>query len=88
MNHCQARSGAKLYFYWNATLTSINSAKVTQWLSRPKQERGAFSMEMIKTLHNNQLLLKKFLNVFGIKANLTKNKHKLEQFRCYVSRGA
>ena len=70
------------------TLTCINLAKVTHSLSLQKQECDAFSMEMIKTLHNNQLLLKKFLNVFGIKANLTKNKHKLEQFRCYVSRGA
>ena len=88
MNHCQARSESKLHFHWNASLTSINLAKVTHWLNIPQQERGTFSMEQIKTLHHNELLLKRFLDVFGIKANLTKNIHKLEQLRYYGIRAA
>jgi hypothetical protein len=88
MNHCQARSEQKLNFHWNASLTTINLAKITHWLSIPKPERGAFSMEQIKTLHHNELLLKRFIDVFGIKPNLTKNKQKIEQLRFYGTRAA
>ena len=88
MNHCQARSEQKLHFHWNTSLTAINLAKITHWLSVPKTERGAFSMEQIKILNHNDLLLKRFIDVFGIKPNLTKNKQKIEQLRFYGTRAA
>ena len=44
LNDSQARSENKLHFQFNASLTSINIAKVIHWLSPPKQERKAFSL--------------------------------------------
>ncbi len=88
MNHCQARGQDRLHFHWNTSLTSINLAKVTHWLSVPRSERGAFSMEQIKTLYHNDLLLKRFIDVFGIEPNLPKNKRKIEQLRSYGARAA
>ena len=88
MNHCQARSGQKLHFHWNTSLTAVNLAKITHWLSLPRAERGPFSMEQIKTLHHNELLLERFIDVFGIKPNLTKNKQKIQQLRFYGARAA
>ncbi len=43
LNDCQARSEIKLHFHFNASLTAINLAKITHWISIPKQERKAFS---------------------------------------------
>ena len=74
MNHCQARSTEKLYFHWNTALRAINLAKITHWLSIPKLQREAFSIEQIKTIYHNELLLKRFFDMFGIKPDLTKNK--------------
>ena len=88
MNHCQARSTDKLHFHWNTSLTAINLAKITHWLSIPKSQREAFSIEQIKTIYHNELLLKRFFDVFGIKPNLTKNKQKIKQLLYYGARAA
>lgn len=83
LNDCQARSENKLHFHFNASLTSVNLAKVTHWLSIPKQERKAFSMCDVKTIYHNEMLLKRFFNVFGISPNMKKNKNKVRQLIYY-----
>ena len=88
MNHCQARSTNKLHFHWNTSLTAINLAKITHWLQIPKSEREAFSIEQVKTIYHNELLIKRFFDVFGIKPNLTKNKEKIKQLLYYGARAA
>ena len=88
MNHCQARSINKLHFHWNVSLTCVNLAKVTHWLSIAKSERKAFSMEQVKTIYHNELLLKRFFDVFAIRPNLTKNKQKIKQLLYYGARAA
>jgi hypothetical protein len=70
---CQARSTNKLNFHFNMSLTSINIAKVEDWLSLPKTERDQFSMADIKTLNHNRLLLERFIDVFGINPYTAKN---------------
>ncbi len=62
LNDCQARSDNKLHFHFNASLTAINIAKITRWLSIPKEQRKAFSMNDIKTLSHNSLLMQRFFN--------------------------
>lgn len=60
----QARDVAKLSFNFNASLTSVNLAKV---LAR---ERGIpFSMASCKTMIHNAYLLERFICVSGIKPN-------------------
>jgi len=83
LDHCQARSENKLHFHLNAALTTVNLAKVTHWISIPKQERKAFSMADVKTLHHNQLLLNRFFCMFGIRPDLKKNKTKIRKLLQY-----
>lgn len=82
LNDCQARSINKLEFHWNCSLTAVNVAKVEHWLSLPKDQRKAFSMATVKTLHHNQLLIDRFFDILPIQTNLTKNHPKvLELYR-------
>ncbi len=83
LNDCQARSENKLDFQFNMSLTSINIAKVTHWISIPKEQRKSFSMADVKTIYHNELLVKRFLVMFGINPNLTKNKEKVLQLLDY-----
>lgn len=83
LHDCQARSEKKLNFHFNTSLTSINIAKVTHWLGIPKQTRPAFSMSDIKTMYHNELLLNRFINVFGISANKLKNNNRIRELITY-----
>lgn len=53
---CQARDSKKLDFHFNLSLTNIGIAKAEYYLSIPKTERVAFSLENIKRLHYNKLI--------------------------------
>lgn len=79
MNDFQARSKEKLYFHFNTSLTSINIAKIARWISIPKENRKAFSMSSVKTMRHNQLLINRFINVFGIIPNKKKNNKKIRE---------
>ena len=88
LNDSQARSENKLHFQFNASLTSINIAKAIHWLSIPKEERGAFSMSDIKTMNHNTLLLKRFIDVFGIRPYSTKNQNYVKELILYGTMAA
>lgn len=83
LNHCEARSKNKLDFHWNMSLTAINIAKIAYWVpekdKKPNKE-VAFSMNDIKTQNYNELLLRRFISMFGIKPELEKNKRKIKRF--------
>jgi hypothetical protein len=83
LNDCQARSENKLQFHHNTALTTVNLAKVTHWLKTPKDKRGSFSMADIKTMYHNELMVKKFFDVFEINPNTSKNKAKMIQIIKY-----
>jgi hypothetical protein len=76
LNDCEARSLNKLDFHFNMSLSTINFAKVTHWLSIKKENRKSFSMADIKTMYHNELLLNLFFETFGINPDLAKNKVK------------
>lgn len=77
LNDCQARSTAKLEFHWNTSLTAINVAKVEHWLTKPREERKAFSMATVKTLQHNQLLIDRFFDILPENTKLSKNNPKV-----------
>jgi len=83
LNDSQARSENKLNFQFNASLTSINIARVIHWLSLPKEERKAFSMSDIKTMNHNTLLLERFIDVFGISPYSIKNQKYVKELIFY-----
>jgi len=79
----QARSENKLHFHFNASLTSINIAKVVHWLSIPKDQREQFSMADVKTMNHNWLLLQRFIDVFGINPYSSKNQKYFKELIYY-----
>lgn len=83
LNDCEARSENKLKFHFNASLTTINLAKISHWLSEPKGKRGPFSMADVKTMYHNDLLIDRFIHKFGINPNTKINKLKLQQLYCF-----
>ncbi|KAF5276093.1 hypothetical protein FQR65_LT16505 [Abscondita terminalis] len=83
LNDCEARSKNKLNFHWNMSLTAINLAKITHWIPKKDEKPSediVFSMSDIKTQYYNELLLNRFISMFGINPELEKNKHKIKQF--------
>jgi hypothetical protein len=83
LNDCQARSEKKLHFQFNAALSAINIAKVVHWLALPKEQRKAFSMNDIKTMNHNALLIERFFIKFGINPNLPKNQNHVRELIYY-----
>ena len=79
LTDCQARSISKLNFHFNASLSSINIAKINNWLSIPIEKRKAFSMSDIKTVNHNILLLERFIEVFAVDADSLKNTDTLKE---------
>ena len=82
LNHCEARSRNKLNFHWNMSLTAVNLAKIIHWLPKKDEasdENVVFSMNDIKTQYYNELLLGRFISMFGINPELAKNKQKIKQ---------
>jgi hypothetical protein len=73
VNTCEARSKEKIDFHINASLTSVNLAKI-DWFSQEKNHKKPFSMADYKTHFNNELMIKTFICRFGINPNKKKNK--------------
>ena len=73
LENSQSRSGNKLDFHFNASLTAVNIAKIIQFNDKDRRELP-FSMDTYKKLFHNALLLKTFFAKFGICADLPKNK--------------
>jgi hypothetical protein len=82
LEDCQARSKNKLHFHFNAALTSVNLAKL-HWLDTRKSCNEPFSMANFKTLCHNKLLLERFVRVFAINPNTTKNQQKIKELCLY-----
>ncbi len=79
----QARSKNKLDFHFNTSLSTVNIAKITHWLSIPINQRTAFSIRDINTMYHNKLLLKKFISVLGIPPNKLTNNDRIRELITY-----
>lgn len=75
----QCRSKEKLHYHLNAALTAVSLAKAAHYLNQENQQQTAFSMADIKTHYANELLLNKFINVFGIDPQQKDNSLKMQQ---------
>lgn len=72
LNHCQARDEKKLHFHFNTSLTTVSLAKAIHYLSVPKEQRGAFSMEDIKTLYANKIMVHRIFSNLDLDLNSKK----------------
>ncbi|MBN1463783.1 MAG: transposase [Paludibacteraceae bacterium] len=82
LTNCQARSQNKLDFHFNAALTSVNLAK-HDWLSDENNAQKPFSMSDYKTQYNNILMLERFMCLFAINPNTTKNQKIVKELLDY-----
>jgi Transposase DDE domain. len=72
LSNCLGRSKEKLDFHFNAALTAVNLAKISNQKEKENQ-REPFSMADCKNMYNNALLLERFIDKFGINPNSRKN---------------
>jgi hypothetical protein len=79
LEHCQARDINKTEFHWNAALTAVNLAKITHWLTIPKDKRESFSMKNVKVLYNNKLIIDRIFSILPNGDKLKKNNPKIAQ---------
>jgi hypothetical protein len=78
LSQAQCRSREKLHYHLNASLTAVSVAKVAHYLNQENQQDYGFSMTDIKTQYVNELLLHRFINVFGINPEHEDNSAKLK----------
>lgn len=88
LNHCQARSTHKIEFHWNASLTAINIAKVATYLAIPIEKRMTFSMEDVKTMCHNHLLIQRFISMLPQEANLIISSTNIDQIYSFGCKAA
>ena len=82
LHDCEARSLNKLDFHWNMSLTAVNIAKISTWIAKKDEnlkDSSPFSMSDVKTMFYNDLLLNRFISMFGINTKLDKNKHLIKR---------
>lgn len=87
LENCQARSVNKLYFHFNAALTTVNIAKVIQLKDENRRDLP-FSMRDCKVMFHNALLLSRFFERFGISPNKPKNQQIFKELLLFGSRAA
>ena len=59
------------------SLTAVNVAKIAHWVPKKDKnptEKPPFSMSNIKSVFHNNLLINRFIAMFGINPELDKNK--------------
>ncbi len=74
LEDCMARDEQKLHTHFNIAMTVVSVAKVTYYLSVPKEQRGSFSMADIKMLHMNQLITKRIFSKLALDLSCRKIK--------------
>lgn len=74
LTDCQSRDLNKLHFHFNASLTSVNLAKV-----KALEKGTVLSMASVKVLSHNIFLMQRFISVLGIKPNEEINRRLWEE---------
>ncbi len=70
LNHSQARDLDKLYFHFNASLTTVNIAKIIHPSNKMNAEEP-FSIANYKLLYHNAFMLNRFIEAFGVKPKMS-----------------
>ncbi|QZT38009.1 transposase [Halosquirtibacter xylanolyticus] len=88
LNDCQAQSENKLHFHFNMSMTSVNIAKIADWLDQESIQQSPFSLNNIKKLNFNELMLNVFLSKIGVNTNLQKIQKVIKKIRLYGTNAA
>ena len=74
LEDCQARDKKKLDFHFNMSLTNIGIAKVVHYLTIPLEQRGSFSLQNIKRMNHNKLIVDLIFSNLGVDLSCKKIK--------------
>ena len=66
LEDCQARDKKKLDFHFNMSFTNIGIAKVVHYLTIPLEQRGSFSLQNIKRMNHNKLIVDLIFSNLGV----------------------
>ena len=78
LNHSQARDLDKMNFHFNASLTTVNIAKIIHLNDKNKAGKP-FSIADYKLLYHNAFMLNRFIEAFGIKPKTLKSHHHVKE---------
>lgn len=82
---CQARDEKALHFHFNASVSSVNLARLLAQEEHKKEEKLVFSMSSIKQRCFNQHLLEMFISKLELDQTAIKNHPQFESLRNYAS---
>ena len=80
---CQARDQARLDFHFNASLTTLNIAKLEQLQDHQGSDQMVFSMASVKACYFNEYFLQKFFSMFGLDQSWIKKSPEYQKLRDY-----
>ena len=80
---CQARDQARLDFHFNASLTTLNLAKLEQLKAHQNSEPMVFSMASVKACYFNEYFLQKFFSMFDLDQSLIEKSPEYQELRDY-----
>jgi hypothetical protein len=83
LSDCQARAEAALDFHFNASLATLNLARVEQLLAAPNLSPQVFSMASCKQRHFNERLLDLFIENLALDPTWVKIQPGYDQLRTY-----
>ena len=78
---CQARDQARLDFHFNASLTTLNLAKLEQLQAHQTSGPMVFSMASVKVCYFNEYYLEKFFSMLGFDSTLIKKSFEYQELR-------
>ena len=77
MTHCQSRNREALDFHVNASLTAVSARKVQYYYDKKDGPKPVYSLLDIRNRLMNEMMLKRFISVFGIRPDTEENKEKI-----------
>ena len=80
---CRARDQARLDFHFNASLTTLNLAKLEQLQAHQTSGPMVFSMASVKACYFNEYYLEKFFSMLGFDPTLIKKSPEYQELRDY-----
>lgn len=84
-SHCQSREQEVLDFHFNASVSTVNLARLLAQEEQQEKEKIVFSMASIKQRFFNEQLLEMFISKLELDRSLIKNHPQFESLRNYAA---
>jgi len=81
LTEAQTRSAQRLHFHFNASLTTLNIAKIELRQTQPDDQPMVYSIASVKACYFNELFLQRFFSTFGWDGSWLKKSPLYQQLR-------